>query len=136
MKPSYQAMLPTAVGMVGWVGLSLEPPTGSCRLEEGFQTGAHQPWLPAQPKGDQRMAATSVSITRQSPSYIFASLADTSGLLSGSPSPWSMSFSPWYFCAGFWVESVYKPFKSKFIFSLSSIVFLDIIPIGFQSQVF
>lgn len=30
-------------------------------------------------------------------------------------------------------ESVYKPFKSKFSIPCSSVVFLDIVPTGFQS---
>lgn len=33
-------------------------------------------------------------------------------------------------------ESVHKPFKSEFSIPYSSIVFLDAIPIGVQSQVF
>lgn len=33
-------------------------------------------------------------------------------------------------------EPVHEPFKSRFYVSYSSVVLLDIIPIGFQSQIF
>ena len=40
------------------------------------------------------------------------------------------------FCADFQVESVCKHFKKRFFIPCSSVVFLDIYPIGFQSQMF
>ena len=48
----------------------------------------------------------------------------------------SMHFSVWCFCTCFQVESGHRPFKNNFSVLCSSLVFLVIFPVGFQSQVF
>lgn len=68
-----------------------------------------------------------------------AFLEEASRLLSGSPSLLFMSFLIWCFCTGFHVEwglCLCEPFKNMFSIPWSSIVFSNVVSIGFKSQLF
>lgn len=68
-----------------------------------------------------------------------AFLEEASRLLSGSPSLLFMSFLIWCFCTGFHVEwglCLCEPFKNMFSIPWSSIVFPNVVSIGFKSQLF
>lgn len=118
-----------------WAGISVEHVTGAHRIEGEFQNCARQHC-----HYQGRLRSENCSWQCLSPGGatlpITPSPADTSRLMSGSPSPTVCEFFSLVFLCCFLdqVKFLHEPFKSIFSIPFSSIAFLDIFIIGFQRQ--
>lgn len=106
----------------------------------GFSAG-HAHWLQQVRVEIPKYHLLAPVLARYSPcgesQLVSSSSADALWLVNESPYPWLMHFSIWYFVMisrSRWTAC--KSHKNRFSVLYSFIIFLYIIPIGFQSQVF